>query len=387
MSSETSKQTVASLQETSQKVKGALLPAIDSHVNSEKFSRKDGLDFLDVKNSLLLSYLIDLTVYLRDRNNGKTNEKNLQRLTEMKTVLDKMRGLDKKLRYQIEKLLAASTSATTFAAGGDNNGPEDPLQFRPDPRSLEADDNSSNGEDSDADDDLAAARATLSIGKERKSRNERNEEENDGIYHAPRLTAVPYAHDHEQKEKEKEKRAKHRLRATELAQTLRAQYGEAPEQEDVHGGSDYGRQRVAAQRLADQDAEKTRYEEDAMVRLTTTRKEKKERKALMRQEGSNLSAIADLGNLVRETRAFGGREDDSDDEPMPEPPSGEQRYGSGEQRYDNGKRRREQDNVDGSQMRRGGKAGNGKAKPKNTLQAALYNTGGGGKQNKKKSRR
>jgi hypothetical protein len=294
-----------------------------------------------------------------------------------------MRGLDKKLRYQIEKLLAASISATTFATGGDNNGPEDPLQFRPDPRSLEEDDNSSSGEESDADDDLAAARATLSMGKDKKNRrDDRREEETDGIYRAPRLTAVPYAHDHEQKEKEKEKRAKHRLRSTELAQTLRAQYGDAPEQEDVHGGSEYGRQRVAARKFADHEAEKTSYEEDAMIRLTTTRKEKKERKQLMRQESSNLAAIADLGNLVRETQAFGGREDDSDDEPMPEPPSGRDRA-SGEQRYENGKRRREQDNVDGRQMGRGGNVGGGKAK--NSLQAALYNTGG--KQNKKKGRR
>lgn len=361
-----SEQAVAALQETSQKVTAALLPAIDAHV--KEFSRKDGLDFLDVKNNLVLSYLIELNVFIRNRNNGKKNEKNLHRLTEMKTVLDKMRGLDKKLRYQIEKLLAANSSATAFAAGGDNNGPEDPLQFRPDLGAMgeddDGDDGSVLGEGSDDDDDLAAARATLSMNKGKKNRVE---DENGGIYRAPRLTAVPYAHDLEQKEKEKEKRAKHRLRASELAQTLRAQYGDVPEQEDVHGGGDYGKQRAAARRWAEHEAEKTKYEESAMIRLSTTRKEKKARKRLMQQESSNLSAIANLGNLVRETQAFGGRDNESDNEPVPEP-------SSQKQRYVNGKRRREPENIDARPMRRGGKAG--KSKAKNSFQAALYNTGG-----------
>ena len=382
-SKDNSDHAVTSLKETSNKVKTALLPAIDSHVNSEEFSRKDGLDFLDVKNSLLLSYLIDLTVLVRNRSNGKKDVQNMRRLVEMKTVLDKMRGLDKKLRYQIEKLLAASTSASTFASGGDNDGKEDPLQFRPDPQSLEDDKDSSSdmsevsesGDNSDgssdADDDLAAARATLSMAKERKGRNDQGK---DGLYRAPRLAAVPYAHDLQEKQQEKEKRNKKRLRATELAQTLRAQYGDAPDQEDIHGGSDYGRQRAAARRMAERQAEKTRYEEEAMVRLTTTRKEKKERKRQMQQESSNLSAIADLGNLVRETQAF-GRNDDSDDEMNLEATPVKQRY-------DNGKRRREHENIDGKMSRRGGgRVG----KAKNSLQAALYNTGG--KPKKKKSRK
>jgi U3 small nucleolar ribonucleoprotein protein LCP5 len=385
MSSENggSKQAVASLQETSQKIKGALLPSIEAHVNNNDFSRKDGLDFLDVKNSLLLSYLIDMTVYLRDKNSGKSNEKTLHRLTEMKTVLDKMRGLDKKLRYQIDKLLAANTSATTFAAGGDN-APEDPLQFRPDLRALKGDSGDSSGSDeeggqaSDADDDLAAARATMAMAKGRKRRDE---EEPDGVYRAPRLTAVPYTHDQEGKEKEKEKRAKRRMRATELAQTLRTQYGDAPEQEDIHGGSDYGKQRAAARRLADKEAEKVRYEEDAMIRLTTSRKDKKEKNRQMRQEGSNLAAISDLGNLVRETQAF-GRDDDSGDEAIPEPPRHTPEHPPANQRYDNGKRRRgEPENTGGRPVKKGniGKA-------KNSFQAALYNTEGG-KQKKKKGRR
>ena len=388
---------VAGLEETLQKIQSALQPSIESHTTSESFSPKDGLDFLDVKNSLLLSYLIDLTVYIRDKSKGSSNEKNLERLTEMKTVLDKMGGLDKKLRYQIDKLMAASTTASTFATGGDNNAPEDPLQFRPNPRAFQGGDSDSDGSDNeadeqngDADNDLAAARATLSMAKEknyqRETRDNYESDDNDGVYRAPRTTSVPYAHDQEQKQKEKEKRTIRRMRATELAQTLRAEYGDAPEQEDMHGGGDFGRQREAARRATDREAEKTKYEESQMIRLTESRKDKKEKKRLMRMENSNLSAISDLGNLVRETSAFGNNGDDDDDDiPMPEPGEDMPEPGhDNKQRYDNGKRRRDRDEIEPSRPTRKGPKG---GKAKNTHQAALYNTESKSSSKKKNTRR
>lgn len=391
-----------SLQETAQKVEGALAPSIEAHVTSQEFSKSDGLDFLDVKNELMISYLIDIVMFIRGRSKGEDLTMTLNRLNEMKVVLDKMKGLDKKLRYQIDKLLAATESASVFASAGDNNNnnaPEDPLQFRPDLEGLDNDDQQSfnghesnkTGENSDdendndsasADDDnddddmdIQAARKTLSLSKSKGSGKAKEVDEED-VYRAPRTTAVPYAFDQEHKEKEKEKRARRRMRATELAQTLRAQYGEAPEQEDIHGGSDFGKQRAAARRLAELEAQKTKYEEDVMVRLQTSRKDKKEKRQLMRQEGSNLSAIADLSNLVRETRAIGRFGDHDEVEGTSELPKS-----ATPKRYENGKRRREQENGESQFNGRRSKFG----KAKNSLQAALYSTSG--KSNKKKSKR
>mmetsp|Transcript_20294 Transcript_20294/g.49753 ORF Transcript_20294/g.49753 Transcript_20294/m.49753 type:complete len:439 (+) Transcript_20294:3186-4502(+) len=380
--------TAASLEETSRKVDASLLPSIENAVSSTTFSKEDMLDFLDVKNSLMASYMIDLTLYIRNKNSGKVDEKNIRRLTEMKIVLDKMRGLDKKLRYQIEKLLNAATSASTFASAGDNFGPEDPLQFRANPESLEektdgsSDDSAaSDGEDSeerggedvgDEDDDLQAARKTLSLTKDKKKRAE--DEPDNGLYQAPRLAAVPYTHDIEGRQKEKEKRAKRRLRATELAQTLRAEYGVAPEQEDMHGGSDYGKQRAAARRLAEREAEKIRAEEAGMVRLITSKKDKKEKKRILRMESSNLSAIADLSNLVRETRDFGRKDGSDDDGDFPDAQAEDT------DRHHNGKRVRNRDMYGERPMKKRGKPG----KAKNSLQAALYATEGKKKSKKNK---
>lgn len=63
----------ASVQETLQKVESSLLPAVESFMGDVQAGGTDtsavvtpGLDFLHVKNDLLLSYLIDLVTWLRD---------------------------------------------------------------------------------------------------------------------------------------------------------------------------------------------------------------------------------------------------------------------------------------------------------------------------------
>jgi hypothetical protein len=119
-----------------------------------------------------------------------------------------------------------------------------------------------------------------------------------------------------------------------LAQTLRSEYGDAPEQADVLGGTTCGKQREATSRMAERESEKISIEEDNMIRLVTSRKEKKERKRLMREESSNLSAIADPGSLVHSVSSV--FQDDSDDVDSHDGVMAD----AGERRNASGKRRR-----------------------------------------------
>jgi hypothetical protein len=114
-------------------------------------------------------------------------------------------------------------------------------------------------------DDLETAKATLATARQSK--------DDDGVYCAPRLASMPHPMD-DDAGAEKAKRRNQLLRQSELAQTLRSEYGDAPEQADVHGGSDYGKQREAARRMAEREAEKISIEEDNMIRLVISRKEK-----------------------------------------------------------------------------------------------------------------
>ena len=139
---------LAALSRTNSVASTSLHRTIRQHVNTDEYDAKtDGLDFLQVKNGLMISYLIDLTMILRSRcrrrrqeeegaqdvHHSEQSEQQLQqdrqylqeekecinRLLEMKTTLEKIRPLEKKMRYQIDKLLALSTlGAGTFAAGG-----------------------------------------------------------------------------------------------------------------------------------------------------------------------------------------------------------------------------------------------------------------------------
>jgi len=401
----------SSIHDTLRKMESSLLPAIEDHVKTDGDfdATKDGFDFLDVKNSMMLSYMIDLTYRLRrdivsknKKNSPQTPENSWQRLTEMSTALDKTRPLEKKMRYQLDKLLTATTTVTSFASGSgaSSNGvgaTDDPLQYRPNLKSDmkndndesehddfdeekdskrenlsdEDDDSVKSSDKEDDDDDLEAAKATMArVRVSKEAESDDDEQDNDGIYRAPRMASVPFPSDTQASE-ERAKRKERRLNTSEFVQTLRSQYGEAPEQEDMHGGTEYGKQREAARRLAERQAEQTQYEEDAMVRLVTSRKDKKEAKRLLREEASNLSAIADLGNLVRGVSTAFSKEKDGDDR------------GDAEDEYGNIGRRNQFDEVTGKS-----KKGRGKKVSKNSLQSALYGGGGSsGKVSKKRKKR
>jgi len=169
---------LTTLSKTNNVISTTLHSTITSHTTSTKQynAKKDSLDYLSVKNGIMISYLIDLTLLLKYRlearqstntsggddsdnaiSEGKKKEiQQLQtRLIEQRTLLTKIRPLEKKLRYQIDKLLALSTlGAGTFAArdtedverkgGGEKSGDgmkegdvevgesADPLSFKPD---------------------------------------------------------------------------------------------------------------------------------------------------------------------------------------------------------------------------------------------------------------
>ena len=166
---------LTTLSKTNNVISTTLHSTITSHTTSSKQynAKKDSLDYLSVKNGIMISYLIDLSLLLKYRLEAKQSsttakssdtddsisedkkkeiEQLQTRLLEQRTLLTKIRPLEKKLRYQIDKLLALSTlGAGTFAARdtedveriggdgmkGDGKGNDveesaDPLSFKPD---------------------------------------------------------------------------------------------------------------------------------------------------------------------------------------------------------------------------------------------------------------
>merc|ERR1719510_30316 len=118
----------------------------DDEVQKDKILTKNGLGFLELKNLVMLEYVSDLSLLLLMKSHGKNIEgaKTIERIVENRTVLEKMKPIEKKLKYQIDKYIKV-------AENGGKIRPDDPIHFKPNPSALASDDGSS--EESDANED------------------------------------------------------------------------------------------------------------------------------------------------------------------------------------------------------------------------------------------
>lgn len=100
---------------------------------------RDGMSYLDAKHLLLLMYSIHILFYILLKLDGQPVREHpvMQRLLAAKTYLEKLKGLDKRLRHQVEKLLrAAKVAAAAGGAAGEAGAEEDPMSFRANPGAL-----------------------------------------------------------------------------------------------------------------------------------------------------------------------------------------------------------------------------------------------------------
>lgn len=78
-------------------------------VKEGQLATAEGLSYLETKNILLLQYIMHLTFYFLLRAEGRSVKSHpvISRLVEIRTYLEKIRPIDKKLQYQINKLLTS----------------------------------------------------------------------------------------------------------------------------------------------------------------------------------------------------------------------------------------------------------------------------------------
>ncbi|KAG6667597.1 hypothetical protein CIPAW_01G112000 [Carya illinoinensis] len=102
--------------------------ALTTKVKSNQFPTADGISYLEAKNLLLLNYCQSLVYYLLRKAKGFSIEGHpvVRSLVETRLFLEKIRPIDKKLQYQVQKL-------TRVAAG---TAEADLLKYRPNPNML-----------------------------------------------------------------------------------------------------------------------------------------------------------------------------------------------------------------------------------------------------------
>jgi U3 small nucleolar ribonucleoprotein protein LCP5 len=163
------------------------------------YSTKNGVSLLELKCHLLLDYLINLVFLMLNKMQGQliAGTSPIDRLIELRVVLEKIRPLDHKFQYQIDKLIKAGAAATTT---------DDPLNFKPNPNNFihKIQDVSSDEDES--------GRGTA-------------------VYVPPKVVATPYVEDTESKRTTRHHKNQPRLTtSTNLMEELRGEYSEAPQE-------------------------------------------------------------------------------------------------------------------------------------------------------------
>ncbi|XP_051969299.1 neuroguidin-like [Xyrauchen texanus] len=257
-------------------------------VREKSFQTSKGLSFLDLRYHLLLFYLQDITHLISLKTEGESLKDNIaiHRLVTIRTVLEKMRPLDQKLKYQIDKLVQTAVTG--------NITENDPLHFRPNPQNMAS--KLSESEESDKDDDGEKTKAS-----------EMKEPSSGRKYVPPRIAPMHYDGDMTAADKKKELVDKHRrvaLRSS-VIQELRQQYSDAPE--EIRDRRDF-----QTERESKEEQHRKNYEESMMVRLNMTREQRIRKRGLV-------GMTSQLGNITRfsDITALTGGEAQDEDNPNP----------------------------------------------------------------------
>ncbi|XP_038597131.1 neuroguidin [Tachyglossus aculeatus] len=253
----------------------AQVRALTQKVRSGALPTEKGLSFMEVKDQLLLMYLMDLSHLILDKASGHSLQSHaaVLRLVEIRTVLEKMRPLDQKLKYQIDKLVKAAVTGSL-----DEN---DPLRFKPHPSNLISKLSSSEGEEEEEEGQAKAAGKKIHKGGSFRK------------YIPPRLVPVQYDETEAEREKKLLERAKKRALSSSVIRELKEQYSDAPEEiRDAR--------HPHATRQSQEDQHRNAYEESMMVRLSVSKRERGRRKRAMAMSSQlqNLTHFSDISALT-----------------------------------------------------------------------------------------
>jgi len=236
----------------------------------EEGSTEKGLSILELKNNLMLEYLTNLSyVALRKTEGMKIEgERAIERLVTNRTVLEKIRPIEQKLKYQIDKAIKVADSGQVSA--------KDPMNFKANPAALvsklgdgeEDDDEEEDDETADGDDVKGGAKGG------RK----------DGKYVAPKNVPAYYEEERDSKEAEDAKRRKKQQLSKAMIEDLKRQHLDTPEEV-------FDREDVMRKKQINTARERTRFEEEHFYRLPLT---KKDRKASRKK----LSTVGSIGDEV-----------------------------------------------------------------------------------------
>eukprot|EP00392_Amoebophrya_sp_AT5.2_P014100 g14238.t1 len=239
------------------------------------------MPFLDAKAQLLLQYLIELANYLT----GSATEKNFETLYRIRLAFQRVKNLDGKLQYSVQKLLDKAASAGEGGGNAKTSG-----TARPGARLAQG--------------SILAADEKVEEGPNEWGAGEQKDE----VYRPPKITAMEYGgYENSVKKAERElAREERRLKNTQMFAALREVAADgADDAVEVAGSTASGRSNEVEKLLRKQN-ERRAYEEDNLVRLRQTKQDKKDATRLkqLRQQGGGSEGAMGLRDLLKEVDSF-----------------------------------------------------------------------------------
>lgn len=262
-----------------QEIRDRLAPLIE-RARAQHIPTSKGMSYLETKYHLLLNYCTNICFYLLLKAEGQSvkNHPVIEHLARTRTVIDRLKPLDQKLKYQIDKLLKV-------AAQGEANIQSDPkLSHRANIKGFmpvgadDEDADSMDGIDEDGMDvDDEEGHETLGSKLDK--------------YVAPKFAPTG------DREEKRRLRAEKKAKSGAMAEYLIDEFGDRPREHSLSTGPRDKSLRAAA-------SERQTYEEDNFVRLGLTKKEKKATRAAQNSQFvDEFADLADYGDLKALDRA------------------------------------------------------------------------------------
>ncbi|RDY00644.1 Neuroguidin, partial [Mucuna pruriens] len=230
------------------------IQSVTAKVKEGQYSTADGFSYLEAKNFLLLNYCQSLVYYLLRKAKGLSIEDHpvVRSIVEIRLFLEKIRPIDKKQQYQIQKLMQASENATRSdvqskepVASSKN---EDMSKYRPNP-------------------DMLVSKLDLT--------SQDGNESYQPVKFAPTSMDLEKTSKHERNALRREKEILKQAKQSDYIRTLMNDMEERPEEiRDFEGAS-----REVDTYIAKMD-ERARQEEEMFTRVPLTKQERKREKYL-----------------------------------------------------------------------------------------------------------
>jgi U3 small nucleolar ribonucleoprotein protein LCP5 len=230
-------------------------------LKDNQMATDSGLSFLELKNKLFMSYLIDLTFLVWNKLKGKQLEGNdsIKRLVELRTVLEKLRPIHNRLKYRIDKLIKTSNTGSIDA--------NDPLRLKPKfDNILDSNNQMSVNSDSQQNSDQNISDNDMEVINEKKVSKSL-------AYIPPKVTQMRFDEENDRKVKAFE-RAKKRAMNSSIIQELRREFDDGPEEviDSLHSNRNKANKFIK---------DRTDYEEEYLTRMNLTKKQQNQTKQVM----------------------------------------------------------------------------------------------------------